>query len=239
MQLGRRFTDALSLASELHAGQTRKASKVPYLSHVLAVAATVLEYGGNEDVAIAALLHDVVEDCGGMSVAEVIHQRFGEHVLSIVLGCSDTTESPKPPWKERKDRYLEHLAEASPEVHLVSAADKLHNLQSLLREESRLGTALWSHFRAGRDGTLWYYETLVGIFRDTTLPPQLIGELAAHASALRERIQAQLSTLTDAPDAADDRNEAYLEPIESGPPPVSQGGLSGGGGRGPGRAIGG
>lgn len=236
MQLGPRFTDALRLASELHAGQTRKASKVPYLSHVLGVAATVLEYGGDEDVAIAALLHDVVEDCGGMSTAEVIEQRFGAHVLGIVLGCSDTTESPKPPWKERKDRYLEHLPDASPEVHLVSAADKLHNLQSLLREEARLGTALWSHFRAGRDGTLWYYETLLGIFRVTALPEQLIDELAAHVNSLRERILAQLSALTDAPDAA---KQTYLEPAQSGPPPESQGGSVEPNEQGPGRAIGG
>jgi GTP pyrophosphokinase len=191
MQLGPRFTDALGLANELHAGQTRKASQVPYLSHVLSVGATVLEYGGSEDVAIAALLHDVVEDCGGLQTVELLRSRFGNHVTDIVLGCSDTVEHPRPPWKQRKDRYLSHLADAGPEVLLVSAADKLHNLQSLLREERRLGPRLWLHFRAGRDGTLWYYEELLHIFRKTALPPELVDQIERLVVELRARVIAQ------------------------------------------------
>ena len=201
MLLGPRFTDALRLANELHAGQTRKASNVPYLSHVLSVGATVLEYGGDEDVAIAALLHDVVEDCGGLEIAELIRNRFGTRVVDIVLGCSDTTEKPKPPWQERNRRYLSHLPEAGPEVLLVSAADKLHNLQSLLREEGRLGKRLWNHFRAGRDGTLWYYERLLEIFRATLLPKELVDQIELHVTALRGRILAQ-----QASDAQDSDN---------------------------------
>jgi (p)ppGpp synthase/HD superfamily hydrolase len=191
MQLGPRFTDALGLANELHAGQSRKASQVPYLSHVLSVSATVLEYGGTEDVAIAALLHDVVEDCGGRPIVDLLRERFGDHVTEIVLGCSDTIEQPKPSWKQRKDRYLSHLPEASPEVLLVSAADKLHNLQSLLREERRLGHHLWLHFRAGRDGTLWYYERLFEIFQRSTLPFDLVEQIGKLVDALRERIEEQ------------------------------------------------
>jgi (p)ppGpp synthase/HD superfamily hydrolase len=150
-----------------------------------------LEYGGSEDVAIAALLHDVVEDCGGLPTVELLRSRFGDHVTNIVLGCSDTVEHPKPPWKQRKDRYLSHLPDAGPEVLLVSAADKLHNLQSLLREERRLGHKLWLHFRAGRDGTLWYHEQLLDIFRRTSLPTELVEQIAELVGQLRERIIAQ------------------------------------------------
>jgi hypothetical protein len=177
MELGPRFADALQLAHELHAGQTRKASQVPYVSHVLMVAATVLEYGGGEDAAIAALLHDAAEDCGGKATLELIRTRFGERVAELVACCSDTMESPKPPWLERKLRYLEHLPQAAPEVILISAADKLHNLRSLLRDERIHGADLWSFFRAGRDGTLWYFERLLEIFRSASLPEELVAEV--------------------------------------------------------------
>ncbi len=185
--LGQRFSDALILAHELHARQTRKASSVPYVSHVLAVAALVLEYGGDEDTAIAALLHDSVEDCGGQATARIIGERFGERVLGIVLGCSDTDECPKPPWAERKQRYLAHLPNASPDVHLVSAADKLHNLISLVRDHRQRGDELWSHFRSGRDGALWYYGELIGIFNQTELPRNLVEELDGQYRLLVER----------------------------------------------------
>src|SRR5512145_977492 len=177
MQLGPRFADALQLAHELHLDQKRKASHVPYISHVLSVAATVLEYGADEDTAIAALLHDAVEDCGGIRIANLIETRFGPRVAGLVLGCSDTTQSPKPPWKERKTRYLQHLGEAAKEVLLISAADKLHNLQSLLREERRHGSDLWQFFRAGRDGTLWYFQNLLVIFREASLPEGLVEQI--------------------------------------------------------------
>ena len=191
MHLGPRFADALQLAHELHAGQTRKASDIPYVSHVLAVAATVLEYGGTENAAIAALLHDAVEDCGGTVTAELIRQRFGDHVAALVLGCSDTTETPKPPWRERKTRYLEHLVEAPAEVLLISAADKLHNLNSLLREERRHGNELWSFFRAGKEGTLWYFESLIAIFRRTSLPDLLVEKLEQAFAELEQRVTPQ------------------------------------------------
>lgn len=188
MDLGPRFADALRLAHELHAGQTRKASQVPYVSHPLAVTATVLEFGGSEDAAIAALLHDAVEDCGGHVTLELIRNRFGDHVAELVLGCSDTLESPKPPWFERKNRYLEHLPDAAPEVLLISAADKLHNLHSLVWEERRHGAELWAFFRAGRDGTLWYYGRLLAIFRRSALPEMLVDQLEIAYRELEQRV---------------------------------------------------
>lgn len=202
MQLGPRFADALRLANELHSGQTRKASQVPYVSHVLAVTATVLEYGGDEDTAIAALLHDTVEDCGGLPTADLIRNQFGPRVAELVLGCSDTTETPKPPWHERKQRYLEHLSSAQPAVLLISVADKLHNLRSLLREERRHGADLWSLFRAGRDGTLWYFERLVEIFRQSSLPIALVEELTLAFHELETRVRKRRDSQIEAPVSA-------------------------------------
>lgn len=202
MQLGPRFADALRLAHELHDGQTRKASKVPYVSHVLAVTATVLEHGGSEDAAIGALLHDAVEDCGGHVTAELIRSRFGDHVAELVLECSDCTETPKPPWQERKNRYLEHLPQAPPEALLISAADKLHNLQSLLREERLHGTDVWAFFRAGRDGTLWYYGRLLAIFRQTTVAEPLVDQIEQTFRELERRVLPRRDSQIDTPNAA-------------------------------------
>jgi (p)ppGpp synthase/HD superfamily hydrolase len=160
MTLSSRFTDALSYAAALHAQQRRKLSGEPYVAHLLAVAALVLEHGGNEDEAIAALLHDAVEDQGGLPTLAEIRRRFGPTVADIVEGCTDTADSPKPPWRQRKEAYIARLNGASASIRLVSAADKLHNARSILRDYRRIGEALWSHFRGGRDGTLWYYRTV-------------------------------------------------------------------------------
>jgi (p)ppGpp synthase/HD superfamily hydrolase len=165
MGLSSRFTDALSCAVDLHRDQLRKVSGTPYVAHLLRVAGTVLEYGGSEDEAIAALLHDAVEDQGGDPVAQEILRRFGPTVAGIVLGCTDTDETPKPPWRKRKEDYLARLRDASPSVCLVKAADKLDNARSLLMEYRRRGESLWSYFHGGRDGTLWYYRQTVEILK--------------------------------------------------------------------------
>ncbi len=154
-----RFNEALALALELHSGQKRKGTGVPYASHLLAVASLVLETGGDEESAIAALLHDAVEDCGGRPVLDAIRARFGARVAHIVDGCTDAYVSPKPPWKERKLQYLEHLGtEADEAVLLVANADKLHNARSVLRDYRAIGEKLWGRFTASRDETLWYYR---------------------------------------------------------------------------------
>ena len=165
------------MAADLHATQCRKASGVPYVSHVLAVASLVIEYGGTEDEAIAALLHDAAEDCGGQKILDQIRNSFGPNVTDIVLGCSDTTENPKPPWRARKENYLRHLEVANRSVQLVAIADKLHNLRSTIREHAISGDEFWQHFRSGRDGMLWYFGELVRIFRNSSVPSPLFLEL--------------------------------------------------------------
>ena len=136
MALTTRFEDALVFAVRLHSGDTRKGTTIPYVSHVLGVASLALAHGANEDEAIAALLHDTVEDAkeDSESVRVEIRRRFGGAVLEIVDGCTDTRSKPKPPFRQRKERYLAHLPEASPSVRLVSAADKLHNARAILAD---------------------------------------------------------------------------------------------------------
>jgi len=177
MPLSERFADALVYATRLHAGQARKGSGVPYIAHLLGVTALVLEYGGDEDTAIAALLHDAVEDQGGAATRAAIAARFGEPVAAIVEGCSDTDVVPKPPWQARKEAYIAHVAGAPPPVLLVSASDKLHNARSLLADYRQVGETLWDRFTGSRAGTLWYYRALVTAYRQTAAPPALVDEL--------------------------------------------------------------
>ena len=162
--LGERFEEALTFAAAAHADQARKGTTIPYVSHLMSVAALVLEAGGDEDQAIAGLLHDTVEDQGGAPMLAEVRQRFGDEVARIVEGCSDTDQTPKPPWKERKVAYLAHLEQADSAILLVSLADKLHNARAQLSDYRALGDALWTRFNAGRDDQLWYYGRLVEIF---------------------------------------------------------------------------
>ena len=175
--------DALAYATEVHAGQSRKGTTVPYVSHVLGVCALVLEDGGSEDEAIGALLHDAVEDGGGRPMLDEIRRRFGERVAEIVWACSDTDETPKPPWKERKTRYIEHVRQAGPDARRVSCADKLHNARSILRDYRALGERLWDRFTASGDETLWYYRELIAAFRQSDRSP-LVAELERVVSEL-------------------------------------------------------
>lgn len=163
--LSQRFMDALQYATQLHSDQVRKGTTIPYLSHLLAVCALVLEDGGDEDQAIAALLHDAVEDQGGHETLQEIRLRFGDRVAMIVDGCTDTYEKPKPDWKYRKTEYIRHLSSAAPEIVLVSLADKLHNARSILADLKKNGDVIWGRFNGGKDGTLWYYRSLVGVFQ--------------------------------------------------------------------------
>ena len=163
--LGPRLQRAFRYAAEKHRGQTRKQSAVPYLSHLMAVASLVLEAGGDEDLAIAGLLHDVVEDCGGMPRLREIRQRFGPRVAKIVEGCTDSFGEPKPEWVERKKDYLREVKHAGVETRLVSASDKLHNVRTILADYRQHGEAIWSRFTGKKEGTLWYYRALSDEYR--------------------------------------------------------------------------
>ena len=163
--LGERFDRALALASELHRRHWRKGTTIPYVAHLLGVASLVLEHGGDEDEAAAALLHDAVEDQGGAPTLARIRAELGDAVADTVSAVSDTDVTPKPPWRERKERYLAHLRDASASARLVSAADKLHNARAIVLDLRVLGATLWDRFAGGRDGTLWYYRSLVEAMR--------------------------------------------------------------------------
>ena len=157
------FTEALTQAAQLHRKQTRKGTEIPYISHLMAVAGIVLEHGGTEEEAIAALLHDAVEDQGGKPILEWIRRRFGPALADIVDGCTDAYVEPKPEWRKRKEDYLAHLRNpsTSASIRLVSAADKLHNVKTILTDYRRMGEPLWARFTGRRDGTLWYYRAVV------------------------------------------------------------------------------
>lgn len=161
MSYGDKLQRALEYASRIHRDQYRKGTRIPYITHLLAVAAIVGENGGTENEVVAALLHDAPEDQGGLATLEDIRARFGDEVAEIVEGCTDTYDDPKPPWRERKETYLAHLAGASDSVRLVSSADKLHNARTILSDYRVLGKDLWDRFNGGREGTIWYYRAIV------------------------------------------------------------------------------
>lgn len=170
--LTERISEALALAVQAHEKQVRKGTSIPYVAHPMGVASIALEFGADEDHAIAALLHDVLED-GGPQYGPVIKERFGDRVLSIVEGCTDgvpDASGQKGDWGERKRAYLEHLAKASDDVLLVSGSDKLHNARAIVSDLLKIGPEVFKRFTAGRDGTLWYYRSLAEIFAERRAP---------------------------------------------------------------------
>lgn len=188
MNLTERFSDAVVAALRLHRDQKRKTSASPYVSHLLRVTGIVLEHGADEDTAIAAILHDAVEDQGGAPTHERIRREFGERVASIVQECSDTDQTPKPPWRERKEIYLAHLATASPSARLIAAADKLDNTRSLLGDYRRMGDKVWEYFRGGCEGTLWYLRSVRDILKKVD-PNALVDELDRAVAELEREVR--------------------------------------------------
>mgnify|MGYP001792743796 FL=1 len=160
-----KFEQALIYATQLHANQTRKVDKIPYISHLMSVSALILEAGGSEDEAIAGLLHDAVEDQGGKATREEIREKFGETVVEIVDGCTETDITPKPPWKQRKIDYIENIRNGSDSVKLVSLADKLHNARSLLIGYRNKGDKLWDYFSGSKEDKLWFYGELLNVYQ--------------------------------------------------------------------------
>ena len=178
-----RFDRALLYAAHVHGGQVRKETSIPYVAHLLAVAATVLEYGGSEDMAIAGLLHDAVEDQGGEPRLADIRNRFGDRVADIVRSCSDSVVNTaagqeKKGWRARKLDYIEHLKTVDCETRLVALSDKVHNARSILRDlrKSEIGSLVWGRFTRPKEDTLWYYRELANAFQEL-LPGQLAEEL--------------------------------------------------------------
>ncbi|MEZ5660444.1 MAG: HD domain-containing protein [Burkholderiaceae bacterium] len=191
-----RFGQALAYAERLHRAQVRKGSNVAYIAHLIAVASLAIEHGAKEDEAIAALLHDSIEDQAGSDPAPLMNEirgQFGEHVLSVVMGCSDSdTSINKPPWRERKERYVGHIATAPRSVLLVSCADKCHNARSILADLLSDGPSVWDRFTGGRDGSLWYYRAIADAF-EARVPdvPAGLARLLAVTVAEIERVSAE------------------------------------------------
>jgi (p)ppGpp synthase/HD superfamily hydrolase len=175
--LTKRFDEAFHYAHRLHREQFRKGTPIPYISHLLAVAALVIEHGGNEDQAIAALLHDAAEDQGGEKTLAEIRASFGDDVAAIVADCTDTFEKPKPPWRPRKEAYLAALPAKPAQSLLVSLADKTHNAEAILFDYRVLGDGLWSRFDGGDAGTRWYYAALAETFAEK-MPGRLSDRLS-------------------------------------------------------------
>jgi (p)ppGpp synthase/HD superfamily hydrolase len=188
-----RFIQALGYAARLHARQTRKRTERPYIGHLLSVTSIVIEYGGDEEMAIAALLHDAVEDQGGMPRLREIRKKFGKRIAHIVDGCTDSYVEPKPPWMERKRAYVERVAGESAEVRLVSAADKLSNARETVHDLRVYGDSVFDRFTGKKEGTLWYYRALANQFRKAGNSPlveeydRAVSELESLAGLSRSR----------------------------------------------------
>ena len=191
MELTQRFDDALREAFRYHGDQSRKGdAAVPYMGHLLGVTSIVIDAGGTEDQVIAALLHDAPEDQGGEVTLEEIRVKFGDNVAGIVKDLSDTFEDPKPPWKKRKEDYLDHLQTVSDSTLLVSLADKLHNVQSITLDREQVGEKVWDRFTGKREGSLWYYRALGEIY----------GELMADSPLLQRYLEIVDELATAGPD---------------------------------------
>ncbi len=183
-----RFALALSFANAIHNKQVRKGAGIPYISHLMSVAASVLEYGGGETEAVAALLHDSAEDCGGKPMLEMVRAMFGDDVATIVESCTDTFADPKPEWKLRKETYIAHLREASRGAKLVAGCDKLHNLSTTLKDlRKNPPPDYWSRFNAGVAEQLWYFTACADALADSSVGNDLQQSCREFESIVRAR----------------------------------------------------
>jgi len=187
-QLGTKFKDALLFAMEIHAGDFRKGTSIPYVSHLLGVCALVLEDGGDEEEAIAALLHDTLEDHPEKVNKDDLIRRFGARVADLVERCTDTPPDyragEKPPWHERKSAYVDQIRKETYPLCRVSLADKIHNVRTIVMDYRRLGDAIWARFKANKDDQLRYHWDLVDAFREANAPAHLLNELDILVSEL-------------------------------------------------------
>jgi (p)ppGpp synthase/HD superfamily hydrolase len=189
-----RLAEAAAFTFALHADQLRKGTTIPYIAHLMSVAALVLEHGGDEEQAIAGLLHDAIEDMGAEQ-EDIIKERFGLRVAAIVRACTDADAIRKPPWRERKERYIEHLEQVGEDVLLVSACDKLHNARAIVSDLEAHAPDLFGRFAGGQEGILWYYDSLAEVFTRRLPGPlaaelrKTVGEIQANASLAPARVQ--------------------------------------------------
>lgn len=191
--LGNRFRDALQWAAQLHEDQNRKGGDVPYVAHLLGVAAIVLEHGGDEDIAIAALLHDALEDQAHKIDEGEIQRRFGASVERFVIECSDGTPEEQldrshDRWFARKKKYIADIATKSDGALMVSMADKLYNVRSMVEDYRAQGDTIWNRFTTGRDGNLWYYAAMVDAYEKRVGRTRLWGELARTVAEMRDLV---------------------------------------------------
>ena len=184
------FAKALAYAERLHALQRRKATNKPYVGHLMSVTSIVIAYGGDEEMAIAALLHDAVEDQGGEKRLREIRKKFGKRVARIVDGCTDSYVEPKPPWLVRKQEYIARVAGEDDDTRFVSAADKLSNVRDILQDVRTEGDGAFERFQGKKEGTLWYYRALVTEFRRAGTDP-LVEELNRVVTELEREADAR------------------------------------------------
>lgn len=205
MELTERFDEAVAWASTLHRDQRRKGTGIPYVTHLLSVAALVVEHGGDEDQAIAGLLHDSIEDVGVTD--DEIAERLGGRVAAIVRACTDADVHPKPPWLERKRAYIAHLADVPADALVVSLADKVHNARTIAEDVERVCDGYFDVFKGKADGTRWYYRRLADAFgaRVADLPPEsLDGVSRAGGAGLLAEYERTIERFGATPRAADD-----------------------------------
>lgn len=183
------FAKAMVYAERKHHTQVRKGGDIPYVGHLLSVAGLVINDNGSEAQAIAALLHDAVEDAGGPETLHEIRAEFGDEVARIVEECSDTDKEPKPPWRKRKQDYIDHLADVGDDTLLVSVADKLDNARSMLRDYHEHGPSLWQRFTVKNpDDHLWYFGGLLDAYRARGLNSWMVDELSRVTDELKSLI---------------------------------------------------
>ena len=186
-----RFLDAMNYANKNHALQTRKAGNIAYISHPIGVAGLIIEARGDEDQAIGGLLHDVAEDCGGEPRLKEIKKKFGPRVEAIVRGCSDSITArgvKKAPWRERKEAHIKHLASASDDTLLVTAADKLHNARAIVTDLDVSGSIVWERFNSETtpDDIIWYYESVYAALDFGEVTSILLSPLSTSIKAMKK-----------------------------------------------------
>jgi len=198
--LSGRFAEALNYAIAAHGEQARKSTEIPYICHPMGVASLILEAMGDEDQAIAGLLHDVAEDCGGELRLAEIEELFGARVARIVRGCSDSlteSEDNKAPWRQRKEEHLRHLSNADHDLLIVTAADKLHNARAIATDLQTMGDSVWDRFNSDAESIIWYYESMLEILERAAISQALLNPLKTAIAIMKDPFVVELTSSLD------------------------------------------